>query len=242
MVHLVYPYREADNELLYSLRSWDKHFKDDFDVTIIGDPLPATIQKGPALCWIPLTRIPAWTTEQNLGRVLKWILALETKYQDTTDILWVNDDLYLLQDLKAEFFYEPHAIQDMTRLTPVFSNCSWGNTLWATYDLVRENGFSGYNYETHLPYRFNIEKLRILCKLYPVLSGQALLATAYYNTFYPDVPGEFRRILMLYDKNNPNKILDTDLWLNHNQEGYTDYVRAELACRFPEPSRFELST
>lgn len=252
MVHLVYPYKRAEDELMYSLRSFDKYLKADFDVLIIGDQPNAPLQirfpgftglaeltRTNMLHWAPYIQNLEWDTEQNLGKIVGLLIDPDNGYKDSDDIIWVNDDLYLLRDLDPVFFTEPHAIQDMVPLTPLFSDCSWGNKLWVTYDMVRENGFSGYNYETHLPHRFNIGKLRQLCDMYPIVEGSVMLATSYFNTFYPDVPGRFQHVLMLYTENSPNKILKTDLWLNHNQKGYTDYVKGELKQRFPEPSRFE---
>lgn len=99
MIHITYPLAAQKDytELLYSLRSVEKHITPPYEIILIGSVLPDWITN---VTWIQLGDIPG---KKQLSIRRKILAALE--YAD--EILFMNDDVYLLREA-AWFPYYYH--------------------------------------------------------------------------------------------------------------------------------------
>lgn len=94
---IAYPLKSQKDytELLYSLRSIEKHITPPYEIVIIGDTLPDWITN---VTWI---NIPEIKTSKHLSVKRKILAALS----QGEDIFYMNDDIYLLQDTDMNFPY-----------------------------------------------------------------------------------------------------------------------------------------
>lgn len=97
VIRIVYPIQVQKDytELLYSLRSVEKHITPPYEIILIGSELPDFVTN---VTWINLGDIPG---KKQLSIRRKILAALEY----TDEILFMNDDVYLLQIFILQYFY-----------------------------------------------------------------------------------------------------------------------------------------
>lgn len=156
---IVYPWlstRAAWRELEYSLRSVMLHFKDqECPIYILGDRAPAFLAEFPRAKFV---------------RAKRYVKALEMGLQIADEILWMNDDIFLLKPVGWEDF---DAALRLGRITQRVAKHYMSNerTRWrrglgrAAVDLMHLGVEKVYDYSTHTPYRYErtkaIETLRV---------------------------------------------------------------------------------
>lgn len=96
---VVYPLtvQKEYTELMYSLRSIEKHLSQPYEIVIIGEKIPDWIKN---ITWINLPDIPG---KKQLSIRRKILAALE--YGE--EILCMGDDIYLLQGKTFQYYYKP---------------------------------------------------------------------------------------------------------------------------------------
>lgn len=248
MIDVFYPYfaREAIwEELRYSLRSLEKHFKQDFRVWIVGD-LPVWAIN---IRHIPHTRSEGMRENSTYDAIKKLILFCE--HWDTSDLfIRMYDDMYLIEDVTLE---------DLSQYKAMFGYAAipkrdgvWWDQLRRTLLEVIKKGYPGWNTETHFPEVFEKINMLDIIEDYDALNKRLLTSSLYFNiVFSQERPVFFHecRGIQFYN-NEDNKYYTSstgDLhkkctgmrFLNHNNSGLNDNLKQFLMDRFAEKSRFE---
>lgn len=228
---LIIPLKKSvwEEEIRFSLRSWDKYYSDSINLVIIGDWKPDWFKGN----FIHLTGSKS-TTEENLGNVLRFIL------KETNQFIWSNDDIYLLRELGLSDIKKPLYLQDL-KSVKVRLNNRWGKLLWKTADDLVSDGLTIYNGECHTPYYYETDLIKEIFDDYQIDLGKGLLRTAYLNNFY-----EFSEMFKMQDfKLGFYSAIFSDFkneyyYLNHDDKGLTPQLKNKLKELYPYKSRWEI--
>lgn len=258
-MNIVYPlipgFKHRDFEFLHSIRSLEKHLKSDFDVTVIGRYLPLWVKPG-SIKFVP--------TETGRSKE-----ALRKACDLYDDFLWMNDDIYLLQDMTEDDFKVRLYQEDMSNMDAakavweefksLYENnkqagatlarrhdlTKWKRRLWHTHDVLKEMGRPTKNYSIHAPYLFNSRNLLELGKEFPgIWTSDQVVETAYFNTYHQDWreedTRETRRWVGAYSSKQGDDLkIDRQFYLNHNDDGLSNSLKKAIKQRYPSPSQFE---
>lgn len=207
-----------DWELRYSLRSlkFVKHDK----VFIVGRK-PDWIKN--ALC-IPLNIKYACNKDANMIQKIIYACTLDISEQ----FIRMSDDQYFLKPYKEEF-YSNGILKS--------GESQWSKLAFNTMDLLKSEGSPIRNYDTHAPCMVSkilYPKIMLQC---PYGEGVGVLVNSYY---FNHIGVDPKPVNMLRVK-SPQESYDFDTdFLNHNDEGLTNNLKAEIEKLFPRKSRYEL--
>lgn len=142
-----------DFELRHSLRSLEQHVPYIRKVWIFGDR-PEFISDDQSL----IEHVPHEATARVIGAktpVVNFFLLmfLSSLIPDLSpEYLFFCDDFYLLKDLPFEEARKDRFLEDMS-LTPFHLRARgiWIDAMWRTHDTLIRLGYTGYNFETHVP-------------------------------------------------------------------------------------------
>lgn len=234
------------NELQLALRSWAEYFKEDFNLVIVGDRLPWMAED--------LTVIDAPRVSDNppLDIVHKMQKVIENA-QFTEKFIWANDDQYLISPCHTADF---EALKCVGKLENADSgSIQYRRNKEHTLKLLQNAGCGTWDFSTHTPvvYRKSLLKNLIENSFYDVQKTAALIASLYFNVFFPGfVPynvssrmallkdnfrlGVFRREanLKLMQELMPGKKL-----ICNSELGWTPALETILNSVFSEKCRFE---
>jgi len=244
VTHFVYPYIIPKNpifgwELMFSLRSLEAHYKEDFDVTIIGE-IPNWI-KDTSLIAIQFSNNDYGLRVQS--KTNQKILLAADLYPD---MVLMHDDYYLIKNCTKEDFTKIRYLSDKLNYSPHSDNglTRFQKQIRYTYFQLkkRQKRFT-YNFCTHAPFYYQSDKLKELHKefnLTPTGEHTIITENAYYNYFdVPCVPvADFR---IGYWSKSDKPISKTAKILNHDEKGYVEnpWILDFLRVMFPKKSRFE---
>lgn len=241
MITIIYPYKKSrwQHELRYSLRSIAKFLKIDHHIIIYSDckldylkNIEIIVERQPES---KIKKIPK--SQYAQGFIYQKIIARN----DITDFYYFNDDIYLLKPtftLSKIYKLNSRQIIDDPPQRPLNP---WHRLLYETRIQLAMEGKTSFNFETHLPYFLNCDKL---AKLPKVLMGENLLATTYYNTYLnntTDVPLCTDIKIGSYNRRNIKekiKKMGTAKFFNHNDAGILLAIK-QLPILFPEKCRYE---
>jgi len=232
------------NELQLALRGWEKHFKEDFNVVIIGNRLPWMSKE---LDVIECKRIG---DNPPVDVANKMLLAIDSELV-TEKFIWANDDQYLVSpSILADF--------ETLKCTGQLEGANFGSSLYQrnkkkTYELLKKAGKSTWDYSSHTPFVFEKEKLKELIVHFKMTEEAYLIATMYFNwVFNGFVPynAESRAALLndnlkvgVYRANADFDLLKNLIpgkkIVNNSERGWTDQFAQILNDLFPEKCRFE---
>ncbi len=190
MTHFVYPYIIPDDpklgwELLYSIRSIHKHFKGDFDITIIGQ-IPDWINTTQCLC----IKYENEHIPNKQVRVTDKVYLASLLYEEFVSM---NDDFYIMQDItlddiKDKRYYKRYSDDFLKEYNPENNN-GYKNTVVRTLEeCAKLNTDHNYNYATHTPTfytRANLLKLKQSVNVFDLKHG-FILNVLYNNIFLTD--------------------------------------------------------
>ncbi len=151
---IVYLFRHSphgDAEIRYSLRSVAKCLPFVRKVWVLGDRPGfladdrAIVEHVPHEYIAPLLGLKTPVRNELLLLTLAALLP-----EVALDFLKFADDYVLLQPLTREQVGRPRSIGDLSRPTTRGSG-KWKEQLWRTFDLLRQYGYTGYNFEAHVP-------------------------------------------------------------------------------------------
>jgi hypothetical protein len=140
-----------DLEIRHSLRSLGQFAPYVRKVWIYGDK-PKFISDDTSL----IEHIPHEATARVLGvktpvTNLFLLLFLSSLIPDLAfEYLFFSDDFFLLKDYPVEAARQDRYLQDLS-LSSGRGRGLWKDSLWRTYDLLVRLGYTGYNFETHVP-------------------------------------------------------------------------------------------
>lgn len=249
MIDVFYPYfqREAKwDELRYSLRSLEKHFKEPFRIFLVGD-IPDWCTN---VIHIPHTRSEGMkenTTYDAISKMLRYM----NDPQSGGEFIRMYDDTYMISDVTIEKLQEVKAMCYLNDLPPQLTG-TWAEQLRRTLQAVIEKGYPGINTESHFPEYF-IKKLMLeIIDHYKALENRYLVSTLYHNTcfswsifhfFKKDYGIQFYGgddgVWKCSNEGDLKEKCADKLYLNHNNAGLNDNLKQFLMNRFPDKSIFE---
>jgi hypothetical protein len=121
----------------------------------------------------------------------------------------------------------------------------WWCRCWRTYDRFKElhPGRKHLNYACHLPHFYESDKLKDLAGLYEGFwKSEVVVENAYYNTYCEEWPERFFKPdwCGAYNKEQADAADWKDAtFVNFNEAGFTDELKARLMKELPKRSRFE---
>ena len=244
MYNIVYPYVPSkwDEELKYSLRSLDKYLKSDYRVIIYGTMKPNWLNTD-KLEFIKCEQYNAPNniprTQFNQGLIYQKII----NRGDINDFIFFNDDIYLLQDIESLNKVYMHSVGSEPLLPSAIPGNwnGWHTMLNESRTSLKNRRLTYYNYESHLPYPINVEKLK---ELTMVLTGQRLLATIYYNVNKYGKTQLCSKVKIGCYREKGIEVARSKFgdpkykFFNHNDEALP-LAKEMLPQLFPEKSRFE---
>ncbi len=249
MIDVYYPYYHKEskwNELRYSLRSIDKHLKENYRVVIVGD-LPDWIQN---VTHLPHTRNHTVIETCTYDAVSKLTLYLNSLGKNLVKFIRMYDDIYLLKDVTVKDIAIYRAMYDINGF-PADGKSIWFDQLRRTMEILKREGFTTWNTETHLPEVFTSGGMDFIINRFNALENRLLTGTLYYNYFYknftPVIEKRFQGAKFYGDNRewnyppeaDPKECCKDKLYLNHNNAGLTDKLMAFIEKKFPDKSRFE---
>jgi hypothetical protein len=250
MIDVFYPYFEREakwNELIYSVRSLEKHFKEEFRVFIVGD-LPKNIT---GVTHIPHKRSEGMKENCTFDAITKLLLYLN--HPDAgLHFIRMYDDICLINDVSGKEIARIKAISFHNEI-PAHVRGTWSEQLKRTIAAVRAKGYPGINTESHFPEAFIGPYMKEIIQDYSALENRLLTSTLYYNTwclpesfhffkkdygiqFYGGTDGEFKSS----NEGDLEQKCKGKLYLNYNNAGLNDNLKKFLMKRFPKKSRFEI--
>jgi len=237
-----------NQELKYSLRSFEKFFSGLGEVWIFGY-LPEYLDPS-KIHHIPKQPVvkSGVFTQSGIRR-----LVARDHPEIGEDFIIASDDHYLLRPVSIDDF-GPYLLEDLSKVK-TRGQSGWQQKLWRTYDLLVHMGYSTYNYESHTPMHINRQQYAEMANLFINIEKAAhhdnqsyCPSTAYWNIEGAHLP---RRLAEAYRcgfttgnrTNRKSKIktaLEGKTFLYHNDRGLTRALKAVIQELYPEKSRFEL--
>lgn len=231
------------NELQLALRGWDKHFKHEMNVVIIGDREP---WMNNLVGVIECDRIG---NNPPLDVVNKMQLAIDSDLV-SEKFIWANDDQYLNTPcILADF----ETLKGVGHLGNKFGASTYQQNKKRTAELLAELELGNWDFSSHTPIVYEKEKLAELIEKFELKENAYLVQSLYFNYFYPDfVPynvdakgallndnikaGVYRvgADLGLLQQLIPQKKL-----LSNSESGWSEALQKILEKRLPEKCRFE---
>lgn len=187
----------GDRELIYMLRSIEKHMKIPYDVFLFAD-------KRNDLSWIKGVTIRKM--ERTYPKKAEEHFDGVKHYENYFDVLHKIEAMANDEDVSERFvvFYDDiclnrdvHSIEDLVLFIAVRSyddakdeyerrKGKWLKTVMAAMDLLKSNARPRYDYESHLPRFYMKSKWKKLFKIYPI--DEQLIpyspSTLYTNWYY----------------------------------------------------------
>jgi hypothetical protein len=243
-----------DVEIRYALRAIERHMPWVRRVVVFGDR-PAFLA-GPesGVLHVPHERI-AWVGNYKSPVTNFFLMFYLTALLPELDeeYLWFCDDFILLDDLSPEQARAARYLQDLSKVSNRGKGL-WKESLWRTYDLLKRLGYTGWNFETHVPTYFHkawvLDAFRDFRdfitedRWYGLLGPTAILNHAWKADPRPLVHvGDEKSKAGFYGKPPAyEEVLEAARgrrFLNFDDGAMGDAIQRFLAERFPEPSRFE---
>jgi hypothetical protein len=239
--HFVYPYIIPRDptfgwELLFSIRSLEKFFKDPFDVTIIGEK-------------------PTWLDDSNFGLRVEILINSDVekyprvqnrtneKYMRATemykDFVIIHDDMILLKDTYRKDIITPRRFpEELNFNLPGYDKklSRHMNQIKYTYFELKSKGKKAeYNFACHVPMYMESTKLKLLDKEFTLVkkgtSGKdnkeyaLIIENLYYNYF--NIPGKnlfsddyWYGIYGTKSELPPKEVINRFRWLNWDDSGF----------------------
>jgi len=242
MVHIVYPYKIPQDkrfgwELKYSLRSLEKNFKEDFDVTIIGE-IPD---------WIDTTKVTCVLFDndhldcQRQSKINQKILKASEFFEE---FIVFNDDIYLMKETSLQDLKIPRRIQDLdfdfrVPKQPKSFKAQLRNSYYVLKDLGKQHK---KNFVSHCPHFYktgNIKEIQKFIDLAPISYPSVLFENIYFN--FIGESGKSATGFRYGCWRENCKEYSGEQIFNHNENGSikNQFIEEFLSNEFKEKSRFE---
>ena len=143
--------------------------------------------------------IPTWINQDEVtfipfpdpyqskdANLLNKLLRAANEDSLTDDFIVFSDDQPLLSPVYSDDF-QAYAMEDLKGRKHY--NTAWKRRLRDTRDILDSKGATAYNFEGHIPYMVNKEKVKELLN-WPILNGSMTIFTTYFNAHgIPPVEG-----------------------------------------------------
>lgn len=238
-VLVVIPYlKDASqgNELQFAVAGWKKHFdQKEMKIVIVGDNEPF-MESDPLITHLPHVRV---SENPPLDIASKMMLVMKT-FPEHEGMVWSNDDIFAVNDFDLVDVMSLRCIG--TLAGDAKSSNPFQRNMARTVDVLRAEGLPLWNYSCHIPVYYEFEKLLHLFEKFDLEKESYLIASLYFNSFYPKrIP---LTLNIVYDnvkcgiyRQNPNMdvvkaAFREKMWINNSQEGFLPSVMQMLADHY----------
>lgn len=235
---VVIPYLAAaaqGRELEFAIAGWQKHFKEEHRIVIIGEGVPKIRRKG--ITCIESKRVEAPGQYRQHVDYVSCFRKVHKKFPDSEGFIFVADDCYAVNDfniadVKCLKMQEPDIFYDEN------SPNMWRQDKLKTMRLLKSEGYRTRNFTTHLPYWFDWDKIEALWDKYDMDHQSYVIEDLYYNIYNGDMMPfqlDVRRDNLKYTASNttPNEAelrqaFVDKIWINNSPDGYTKILELLL--------------
>lgn len=246
-VSVVIPYVSGPaqgDELLMAVRGWATHFRENFNIVVIGE------RQDWMNDLVHVIECKQMSDNPPIDIAHKMMLAIESD-RVTEKFIWANDDQYLVSYCMLADF-------ETLKCTGKLGEKQFGSNVYQdnkkrTFDLLKKLGRSTWDYSSHTPFVFEKKLLRMVIEQFGLLETAHLVATLYYNFWFPEyVPYNVDTQNALFNDNfkvgvyRPNadfvklkQLLTAKKIVNNSQSGWSKQFAEIMKSCYPQMSRFE---
>jgi len=227
---VVYPIKDGNSvdsniELTMSLRSIHENLEGDVPVVIMSEKIPPNI-----------------SGDVTFIKVDSYQDAIEKACRIADEILWMNDDIFILRPHKWEDFYE-WVTNDDTQWTAkdvddnkAHSN-NWRKRKGKVVGKLMDAGLTTFDYSSHTPYLYDTATLTRVVRDFS-FGYKTSFETAYGNVAKVPHRKNFRKLQRYHDGALPIDMSVYDV-MNYSDRGATPHIRGFLLGKFPSPCKYE---
>ena len=171
-------------ELEYAVAGWRRHFKERFDIVVVGDGVTGRIPDGCIPVESPRVPERAGHYRQHLDYV-SCLRRVHEAYPKSRGYIRVADDCYAVRDFDFLDVVTRKCIGEIGK-NPIAIPGSWQGDQRRTRDLLEREGLPLVNYTTHLPQWFEWSKIEALWERYGMDTTSYVDELLYYNIYDGD--------------------------------------------------------
>lgn len=247
VVSIVIPYVSSTaqwDELRMALRSIAANALFACRVFIVADKLPDWVSDEVTLIPCEQVRGQMFAKSFDAVKKLKAVIACD---EVSEDFIYTYDDTVFLK--KGQFSDQAIAVSEFPsagRIEQWDGSAIWKEVVSNTVQRLALNNLTLFNYETHLPRVFNKARLNDVFNRFGFQKRPYLVSSIYFNdtlehpdlltTENPDIKADIRSSLTPEQIENETA---NKAFLNYNDQGLTDALKAYLIGRFPDKCLYE---
>jgi len=178
------PGQGQGRELEYAVKGWQRHFKEDFTLVMVGDGVSAVAPAGVVAIDSPRVAHRAGQYRQHLDYVSCFRKVREA-FPDSYGYIRTADDVYCVHDFELLDVLTLKTIGEIGQ-NSISVPESWQGDKQRTRAALVEGGYSVHNYTTHLPQFFQWERMEMIWEKYKMDEVSYVDEDLYYNIFYGD--------------------------------------------------------
>jgi len=231
------PEAAQGRELEYAVAGWRRHFKEQFDIVVVGDGVTGRMPEG---C-IPIEspRVPerAGQYRQHLDYVSCFRKVREA-FPKSKGYIRVADDCYAVRDFDFQDVLTRKNIGDKIGKSPVVIPGTWQGDQQRTRTKLLADGYPIHNYTTHLPQYFEWKKIEALWERYGMDETSYVDELLYYNIYDGDraainVHTEEQPYKCGVYRSNPRidyieRCIGQRIWITNSPEGWVPQLDSIL--------------
>lgn len=215
-------------ELELAIAGWRKHFKEDYQLVVVGDWIDAC-DKADVFIECPRVKWPGqgnyWAHIDHVNKFRK----VHELFPDTEGFIYTCDDIYALRDFTLEDVKKPK-VRCREIIGSFGSKNAWVVDNYRTKKLLERRGLPVLNWVCHLPVYYEWDKLFAIYDMYDCDKKSRVIEQLYFNTYQADTdyvvieeePNDWQ--LKLWDKQwRPEDIegaIGVKYWLANSVNGY----------------------
>ena len=233
---ICYPFKVGaskweDNELRHSLRSVERYWKTE------SGGLPRVVVLSESL--------PEWLTGVEHVKAVTYREALTKASQlDCERIVWMNDDILFLKDTREEDLKPTHLGEESKEKIAQWriGKNKWRRNYGRAQSWLAENGYSNFNFSTHKPYLYELEKMRSTLERTPWFGNKSAFENYYFNIHHSSSSSQIRNKWRPHGRDLIPANIEEKRFLNLTDKAVgveKNLIRYWVRGCFKDPSRYE---
>lgn len=237
---LVIPYKSSEaqgNELMLAIRGWMRHFKERFRIVVVGDVQGLEFPEASGECVEIATISHECKTDNPPLDVVAKLMTVIGEFPELENMIVSNDDIYPVNDFDIT---EVKMLKvDGSLLSEKACGELYGLNRKNTLKALKERELPVFDYGTHLPVLYDVEKLLHVIEEYNLTREPLLLGSLYFNTLYPSrVPFkldmETDNLKVIVGRPNANlkrlrELIPGKVFVNNSVSGWSEDMEKVIA-------------
>ena len=228
-------------ELEYAIAGWRRHFKEPYEIVIVGDYHPV-VDTGEDIVFIECERVGEQAPENYRPHIdfVNKFKKVRGLYPNSKGFIYGSDDCYAVNDFDINDIKVIK--QNGSDISETRLDTPWGREKMKTKNLLRKEGYPTRNFVTHLPLWIEWDKLEALWEKYDMEHNSYIFEDLYFNIYYPTrIP-----IQLHIDYDNfkcgvyrPNPRMEyikdafkNKIWIQNSVEGWIPVLDSMLASYY----------